>query len=210
MINRGMLRFSFPLISLALAFGNTLGDLLRLHETVIKKPLGMYATGGGKGIQTLSPDEINGYYRVNLELQAKDPTLTENRKMTGLKLWQSQAIDFDEFQQKYLANANSTEMRRKLIRDKIMNHPMVADSLAQKLLQVVGAPPPINQNGGNGKTPQNPMATTPEMEIGQIMARGDLPNGQAIAGQDLSPERVSERLDAGYKNPLNKLPDAGL
>ena len=140
-VGQARLKFGGPLDGMETSFANILGDGARLVETVIKEPVSVHGTAEGKNIETIAPDDINGYYRCRVRLESQDPENNDRRAALGDKLWNGGqgSISWRRNLEEYQGVADATgEMAQVLAERTLLTDPDLARARAMAALEELG------------------------------------------------------------------------
>jgi len=145
---QGRLKFGGPLDAIQTSFANILGDGLRIIESLIRESVSVHGTREGRDIETISPQDINGYYRCHVKLEAEEPELNDRRAALGDKLWNhgQGSISWQRNLQEYQGVADaSSEMAQVIAEQTIIQSPVLLKAREMKALEELGMREEIEQ-----------------------------------------------------------------
>ena len=140
-VGQARLGYGGEFISTEVSLSRAMAQVLRIEDTIYRKPLSISGTTvqGRRNIITLKPAHINGYYDIQVNIEASDPESTDRKQALGNMLWGSGLLSKLRALEDYLGISDATsELAQRNAEDIIDRNPVLKESIAKRVLQKKG------------------------------------------------------------------------
>ncbi len=134
MIGEARLQFGLPLQNLQTLVARALDQVRVLIRDVAKETVPIW---GETGAITLSPDECQGAYRVNVEFDSSTPEARANRALMGQRLRQGGSISTETELKVYHNEKDPKKEINRMRAESIMTHPVLARKAAVDAVRAI-------------------------------------------------------------------------